>query len=70
MKKEEQLHQLIRSLTPAEKKIIKINLSKFRPNEASKKLLLFDSLNAQKKYSSGQTKKEFENADNIIKNKN
>lgn len=60
MKKEEQLHQLIRSLTPAEKKIIKINLSKFRPNEASKKLLLFDSLNAQKKYSSGQTKKEFE----------
>jgi hypothetical protein len=60
MKKEEQLHQLIRALTPAEKKHVRINLSKFRPNEGSKKLLLFDSLNSQKKYSPGQTKNEYE----------
>ncbi len=54
-----QLHQLIRALTPAEKKHIRINLSKFRPNEATKKLLMFDALNAQKKYADGLIEKEY-----------
>ena len=54
-----QLHQLIRALTPAEKKHIRINLSKFRPNEATKKLLMFDALNAQKKHTEGFIEKEY-----------
>ena len=54
-----QLHQLIRALTPAEKKHIRINLSKFRPNEATKKLLMFDALNAQKKHAKGFIEKEY-----------
>lgn len=50
MKKEEQLYQLIKALTPAEKKHLRININKFHPNETSKNALLFDSLNQQKKY--------------------
>jgi len=50
MKKGEQLHQLIKALTPAEKKHIRINMNKFHTEEISKNALLFDSLNQQKKY--------------------
>ena len=57
MKKEKELHQLIRALTPAEKKYIGINIRKFRPTEANKKALLFDTLNSQKKHVPNQTHK-------------
>jgi hypothetical protein len=50
MKKGEQLHQLIKALTAAEKKHIRININKFHPTKTSKNTLLFDSLNQQKKY--------------------
>jgi len=50
VKKEERLYRLIQTLTAAEKKYIRLNINKFRPNESSKTLLLFDSLNKQKKY--------------------
>lgn len=60
MKKGEQLHQLIKALTPAEKKHIRININKFHPTKTSKNALLFDSLNQQKKYSPELVKNAYE----------
>lgn len=62
MKKEEQLHQLIQALTPAEKKYIRININKFRPEEDNKNTLLFDSLNQQKKYTAAISEKAYKSA--------
>jgi hypothetical protein len=60
MKKGEQLYQLIKALTVAEKKHIRININKFRPKEISKNSLLFDSLNQQEKYSPEGVKNAYE----------
>jgi tetratricopeptide (TPR) repeat protein len=60
MKKGEQLHQLIKALTPAEKKHIHININKFHPKKTSKNTLLFDSLNQQKKYTPTLVKEAYQ----------
>lgn len=62
MKKEEQLYQLIKELSPAEKKYVRLNISKFRKEEQNKKLLLFDSLNQQKKYKENVTESAYQQA--------
>lgn len=50
MKKEEQLFQLIKNLSPAEKKFIKQDFNKFRATDANKSILLFDTLNKMPSY--------------------
>ncbi len=62
MKKEEQLHHLIHALTSAEKKYVRLNINKFRPDELSKNLLLFDALNKQKKYTADSTLQAYKTA--------
>lgn len=49
-KKESALYELIHALTAAEKKSIRLNISKFHPDQSNKKLLLFDVLNRSKQY--------------------
>jgi hypothetical protein len=62
MKKGEQLYQLIKALTAAEKKHIRININKFHPKKTSKNALLFDSLNQQGKYSPEVVKETYKTA--------
>lgn len=60
MKKGEQLYQLIKALTAAEKKHIRININKFHPTKTSKNSLLFNSLNQQDKYTPELVKDAYE----------
>lgn len=60
--KASQLHELIQSLSPAEKKYFKLNASKFHPNESNKQLLLFDTLNKHKGYNEELIKTAYQKA--------